>query len=423
MSETLKCSSCGGSNKLPEGKNSMFCAFCGNAIEKEIKASKNDKESTRVLLEKPTISKPKVEIVETYKKLPGSKELTKERKDNGWEVTYSIFDKITTDFFPDKKVSKGGGELSLTGKGIKSLEDITHWFTDSELLDVKTLILNGNKLVSLDGIGKFKKVESISITENNIESVEINGILSNLRSLSLNGNPIKTVKQLPEVRSSYGDGIGKVFRLNLSNCGEIEFSELAQKQIANFFIGDINEVNIIIDDINNSDSINSLIKFVKNDNTTPGKLKISSTSETLKGLSWSNVTKSAYEVYTKKYYTDTYTCNSCGVVITENTYNSKGGICAQCENKKSLQLAQKKGNCFIATATMGSYDHPQVMELRNFRDEWILQKKWGEKFVKWYYHYGAIAAKFIEKSFVLKKLSYLLIVKPFVYLSRIVNSK
>jgi len=79
--------------------------------------------------------------------------------------------------------------------------------------------------------------------------------------------------------------------------------------------------------------------------------------------------------------------------------------------------------CFIATATMGSYDHPQVMELRHFRDAWILEKSWGESFVKWYYHYGSIAAKSIEKSFVLKKICYLLIVKPLVYLSRIVNSK
>lgn len=82
-----------------------------------------------------------------------------------------------------------------------------------------------------------------------------------------------------------------------------------------------------------------------------------------------------------------------------------------------------KGKCFIATAAMGSYDHPQVMELRHFRDEWILEKSWGESFVAWYYHYGSIAAKSIEKSFVLKKICYLLIVKPLVFLSRIVNSK
>jgi hypothetical protein len=84
---------------------------------------------------------------------------------------------------------------------------------------------------------------------------------------------------------------------------------------------------------------------------------------------------------------------------------------------------KKKGFCFIATATMGSYDHPEVMELRNFRDNWILEKNWGEGFVTWYYHYGSIAAKSIEKSFVLKKICYLLIVKPLYILSKLINTK
>ena len=79
--------------------------------------------------------------------------------------------------------------------------------------------------------------------------------------------------------------------------------------------------------------------------------------------------------------------------------------------------------CFIATAALGSYDHSQVIELRHFRDQWILTKNWGAGFVKWYYHYGAIAAKVIEKSFTLRKLSYLFIVKPLVILSRIVKNK
>ena len=81
------------------------------------------------------------------------------------------------------------------------------------------------------------------------------------------------------------------------------------------------------------------------------------------------------------------------------------------------------GQCFIATAALGSYDHSQVIELRHFRDQWILTKNWGAGFVKWYYHYGAIAAKVIEKSFTLRKLSYLFIVKPLVILSRIVKNK
>ena len=85
--------------------------------------------------------------------------------------------------------------------------------------------------------------------------------------------------------------------------------------------------------------------------------------------------------------------------------------------------SSKTGGCFIATATMGSYDNPKVKQLRQFRDEWILQKSWGESFVKYYYIYGARAAKVIEKSSILKKISYLLIVKPLVYLSEKINNK
>ena len=79
----------------------------------------------------------------------------------------------------------------------------------------------------------------------------------------------------------------------------------------------------------------------------------------------------------------------------------------------------KQSSCFIATATMGSYDHPLVMDLRNLRDNWILKKSWGEGFVKWYYHYGSIAARFIDKSKWLKKLSFVLIVKPLHLISKI----
>ncbi|MDB0040626.1 tetratricopeptide repeat protein [Algibacter sp.] len=80
-----------------------------------------------------------------------------------------------------------------------------------------------------------------------------------------------------------------------------------------------------------------------------------------------------------------------------------------------------KTGCFIATAAMGSYDHPKVMELRGFRDDWILAKSWGESFVNWYYHYGAKAAKIIDESALLKKVCYLIIVQPLVYISRIIK--
>jgi len=70
------------------------------------------------------------------------------------------------------------------------------------------------------------------------------------------------------------------------------------------------------------------------------------------------------------------------------------------------------GACFIATAAMGDYDHPAVMDLRMFRDNWLLKRGWGVKFTNWYYTHGPKAARVIDKSTMLKKITYCLVVKP-----------
>jgi uncharacterized protein (TIGR02145 family) len=62
----------------------------------------------------------------------------------------------------------------------------------------------------------------------------------------------------------------------------------------------------------------------------------------------------------------------------------------------------------ILTAYLGGADNAEdKMKITNeweghneTNDNWILQKSWGVSFVKLYYHYGAIPAKLIEKSFV-----------------------
>jgi hypothetical protein len=61
---------------------------------------------------------------------------------------------------------------------------------------------------------------------------------------------------------------------------------------------------------------------------------------------------------------------------------------------------------------MGDYNHPVVVELRKFRDEWLLKRKWGIEFTKWYYAHGPKAARVIEQSNILKKLTFYLIIKP-----------
>lgn len=88
--------------------------------------------------------------------------------------------------------------------------------------------------------------------------------------------------------------------------------------------------------------------------------------------------------------------------------------------KLEPSTAPKRRNvgCFIATAAMGSYEHPVVMDLRYFRDQWLLKREWGQNFTNWYYTHGPKAARVIEKSTFLKKMTYVAIVKPLQILTK-----
>jgi len=82
--------------------------------------------------------------------------------------------------------------------------------------------------------------------------------------------------------------------------------------------------------------------------------------------------------------------------------------------------SETKGSsgCFIATAAMGDYNHPVVMDLRLFRDNWLLKRDWGVNFTKWYYAHGPKAANIIDKSTFLKKMTLITIVKPLQILTK-----
>jgi hypothetical protein len=50
--------------------------------------------------------------------------------------------------------------------------------------------------------------------------------------------------------------------------------------------------------------------------------------------------------------------------------------------------AEDSGGCYIATMVYGDYDHPQVMILRQFRDNVLDKSSFGKWFIKMYYHYS-----------------------------------
>jgi len=325
MSEVLKCPSCGGSNQLPTGRRSMFCAFCGNAIERRISEQNN-----------PKISKSKI----------------------------------------------SGGELAYKDRNILSLDEIVNLYSDSELDNIRQLDLSDNQISSLKNLRRFKA-----------------------SYINLSNNEISIIDELPKF-SDLPLFTPEICTLNFENNSKL--SGFSVKVIE-----DINDLLFCKINFNLVGCNNFNFESLKNLNET----KI---IQNRTGISISTSTEIKLPTYLKeKGFTNTIMPT---ILPNKNVNVWRLNDMPIEEFRLSYKPSEyKSGKCFIATATLGSYEHPQVMELRNFRDEWVLKKSWGEGFVNWYYRYGEVAAKFIEKSFILKKLSHLLIVKPLVYLSRIVK--
>jgi hypothetical protein len=112
----------------------------------------------------------------------------------------------------------------------------------------------------------------------------------------------------------------------------------------------------------------------------------------------------------------------------KNTASNKYKFCSlRCEStaKTNGVVINKKEGCFIATAAYGDYDHPIVLDLRNFRDNWLDNRIWGKKFISKYYQHGPKLANIIYESLTLKKTTLFFLIKPlhFIVVSLKLNKK
>lgn len=59
---------------------------------------------------------------------------------------------------------------------------------------------------------------------------------------------------------------------------------------------------------------------------------------------------------------------------------------------------EKKEGCYVATMVYGDYNHPNVLELRNFRDNSLRKSILGNEFIKVYYRLSPIFVQIFENN-------------------------
>lgn len=82
--------------------------------------------------------------------------------------------------------------------------------------------------------------------------------------------------------------------------------------------------------------------------------------------------------------------------------------------KYGILVPKGSTGCFIATACYGDYDAPEVLVLRKFRDDKLLNNKLGKALVSFYYHISPALADKISRSSGIKLLIRKWVLRPIV---------
>jgi hypothetical protein len=124
-------------------------------------------------------------------------------------------------------------------------------------------------------------------------------------------------------------------------------------------------------------------------------------------------------------------CDNCVYLPGFSTSGQSGLFCKSCDKgftswtcekcgmenpvSKSLIYLSKSGACFIASAVYGSYDSPEVMTLRTFRDDVLSCTFVGRSLIEFYYLISPPLARTIRKKEKLRRLIKKYILDPIVY--------
>jgi hypothetical protein len=97
------------------------------------------------------------------------------------------------------------------------------------------------------------------------------------------------------------------------------------------------------------------------------------------------------------------------IIVLENNGNTKlydffishGKLIDDWRGKRAIKDQESLGYCYIATMVYNDYNHPKVMQLRQFRGQLLLHYKLGRIFVKYYYAYSPLLVNKMENQKIL----------------------
>jgi len=90
-------------------------------------------------------------------------------------------------------------------------------------------------------------------------------------------------------------------------------------------------------------------------------------------------------------------------------YSSLSNYSSANHNNSTKGNSSSNGGCYIATMAYGDYEHPQVLELRKFRDNILSKSIFGRGFIKTYYKYSPkLVERLKDKSIINKVIKSML---------------
>ena len=105
-------------------------------------------------------------------------------------------------------------------------------------------------------------------------------------------------------------------------------------------------------------------------------------------------TKTAYNPHTSTKQTQSTHPSPSGSISNDRPTSTSFNV--KQNSTDSHQGSKKAEGCYIATMVYGNYDHPKVLVLRRYRDEYLMKSIWGRCFVRFYYYVSPKAVRILH---------------------------